>query len=108
MSARLGPQFVVALGTLLGFLNTGVTPIAEGNAPAQTKRDRDRADRPGAWLLMVILVAVATVVRVMLTPYMSGAQFPTFFLTVIICSYLGGLRLGLASLGRVLNYGRPE
>jgi PAS domain S-box-containing protein len=47
---------------------------------------------------MVILVAVATVVRVMLTPYMSGAQFPTFFLTVIICSYLGGLRLGLASL----------
>ena len=98
MLANLGPQLVMLVGTLVGFLNTGATTMDERSAPAAPRLDRLKMDKPLAWLLMVILVAVATAIRLILSPYLSGAQFPTFFLTIIICSYIGGLRLGLASL----------
>jgi PAS domain S-box-containing protein len=98
MFANLGPQLVVFVGTLVGFLSTGATTMDDRSAPAATRRHWLKTDRVLAWLLMVILVAVATAIRLMLGPYLSGAQFPTFFLTIIICSYIGGLRLGLASV----------
>jgi K+-sensing histidine kinase KdpD len=98
MFANLGPQLVMLVGTLVGFLNTGATSMDERSAPATPRLAGLKTDRPLAWLLMVILVAVATAIRLLLGPYLSGAQFPTFFLTIIICSYIGGLRLGLASL----------
>src|ERR1051325_4502011 len=98
MFANLGPQLVVLVGTLVGFLSTGATTMDDRSAPAPTRRHWLKTDRVLAWLLMVILVAVATAIRLMLGPYLSGAQFPTFFLTIIICSYIGSLRLGLASV----------
>ncbi len=98
MFANLRPQVVLLMGTLVGFLNSNVTTTGERSAPAATGRDRLKVHRLSCWLSMVILVAVATAIRLMLGSYVSGVQFPTFFLTVIMCAYIGGLRLGLASL----------
>jgi PAS domain S-box-containing protein len=96
MFAKMGPQFALLMGTLLGFLDTNLTYSSEH--PPRIVQRWPQAIGYWAWLLMLVLVAVATVIRALLIPYQMGGEFLTYFLTVIICTYMGGLRLGLTSL----------
>ena len=51
-----------------------------------------------AYLAMFGAVAIATAVRLGVQPFVHGAQFPTFFMAVILSTFIGGLRVGLASV----------
>lgn len=61
-------------------------------------RSRLGEGSPLAYLAMAGLVAAATGMRVAIDPYATGIQFPTFFLAVIIATFLGGVLVGLASI----------
>lgn len=47
---------------------------------------------------MVAVVAAATLARLALNPFVVGTQFPTFFLAAILCTFLGGICIGLLSI----------
>jgi len=54
--------------------------------------------RPGSWrayLLAVLAVAVATLLRVVLAPWLVGMQFITLFPAIIAVTLLCGVRVGL-------------
>ena len=57
-----------------------------------------RLSLPEAYLMMVGVVTFATLIRVAISPYIPGAQFPFFFLAVIICAFCGGVCVGLMSV----------
>jgi PAS domain S-box-containing protein len=48
---------------------------------------------------MLGLVILATIIRIAMSSLVVGAQFPTFFLAVILSTFLGGTLVGLASVG---------
>ena len=51
-----------------------------------------------AYVLTLGFVAVATLVRVAVDPYLAGTQFPTFFLAAILSTFVGGICAGLFSV----------
>jgi PAS domain S-box-containing protein len=51
-----------------------------------------------AYLLMVGLVAAATLVRIAIHPYILGTQYPTYFLAAIFSTFIGGVCIGLLSV----------
>jgi PAS domain S-box-containing protein len=48
--------------------------------------------------ISVCLVAIATAIRVIMDPFISGAQFVFFYLAVIASTFLGGFTVGLSSV----------
>ena len=53
----------------------------------QARRDKDGA-----------VVAIATLIRYWVDPWLIGAQYPTFFMAAIIATSLGGVCVGLLSV----------
>lgn len=53
---------------------------------------------PEAHLLMIAVVAIATLIRYWVDPWLIGAQYPTFFMAAIIATSLGGVCVGLLSV----------
>jgi PAS domain S-box-containing protein len=51
-----------------------------------------------SYMLMVGLVAAATLLRLAVDPYIIGTQYPTFFLAAILSAFLGGICVGLLSV----------
>jgi len=51
-----------------------------------------------AYVLTLGFVAVATLVRVAVDPYLAGTQFPTFFLAAILSTFVGSICAGLFSV----------
>jgi two-component sensor histidine kinase len=62
-----------------------------------------RSGTVGAYALALVLVGVATALRLAIDPYVVGVQYVTFFPVVIITTLLSGLGAGLFSL--VLSVG---
>ena len=58
-------------------------------------------NQPPPWMnvpLALGIVAVATVARLLMVPFVTGGQFPTFFLAVIIATLVGGIPAGALSI----------
>ena len=53
-----------------------------------------RPGRPGAYVLAVLLVIVATGLRMAIEPLVNGVQYITFFPAVIITTLISGVRAG--------------
>jgi PAS domain S-box-containing protein len=53
---------------------------------------------PAALAAAVGLVAAATAARMAIDPWVTGAQFATYFLAVLISTFLGGVAVGLVSV----------
>jgi len=51
-----------------------------------------------AFPISICLVAIATVARVIVDPFISGAQFVFFYVAVIVLTFLGGFMVGLSSV----------
>jgi two-component sensor histidine kinase/ActR/RegA family two-component response regulator len=52
----------------------------------------------GAYALAVMIVAVATVFRLAIDPFVEGIQYITFFPAVIVTTFVSGVRAGFLSL----------
>src|SRR5688572_8858386 len=52
----------------------------------------------GAYALAVVIVAVATVFRLAIGPFVEGIQYITFFPAVIVTTFVSGVRAGFLSL----------
>jgi PAS domain S-box-containing protein len=55
-----------------------------------------------AYLIAASAVGLATIIRVLLAPLMTGAPFITFFPAMTCATFIGGLGVGLFSLGASL------
>jgi signal transduction histidine kinase len=73
-----------------------LTPIPCKNAAGGLSWRRPKSAE--ATVMMVGLIAVATLTRLAIDPFVFGAQFHTFFLAVIGSTVLGGICIGLLSL----------
>ncbi len=51
-----------------------------------------------AYLIMVGVVAAAALIRLAIDPFVVGTQFPFFFLAAIVCTFIGGVCVGLLSI----------
>ena len=65
------------------------------NAAASPWRRRRISE---AYLAAVCLVAIATLLRLAIDPFIAGSQFPTFYLAAIAATFLGGVCVGLLAV----------
>lgn len=86
--------------------STMLPPSMPGSAAKWLKGQYDGLyhgllNRPSAWVTVPVaigLVAVATAVRFSIASYVTGGQFPTYFLAVILATLAGGVPVGILSL----------
>jgi PAS domain S-box-containing protein len=94
LSASLGVHCTFARYANIG---AWLAPVPCNDAP-NGRRSWRRLNVLEAHLMTVGVVAAATLLRLAINPFVVGAQFPAFFLAVIIATSLGGVCIGLLSV----------
>jgi PAS domain S-box-containing protein len=94
LSASLGVHCTFARHANIG---AWLAPVPCNDAP-NGRRSWRRLNVLEAHLMTVGVVSAATLLCLAINPFVVGAQFPTFFLAVIIAAFLGGVCIGLLSV----------